>query len=330
MASLNQPIKIQGAITIVGFLLLGVKLTAYLLTHSVAILTDALESIVNVVAGLIALFALVLASKPKDASHPYGHGKVEFISAGIEGTLIALAGVFILIEAVRKWVQPAALHELSIGIVLIIVSGVINLIIGWMALKTGKKYHSAALSATGKHLLSDAMSTAALVLGLIILQLTGWVWVDSAVAFLFGAFIIFTGWGIVRSSLAGIMDEADEALLTQMVSYLGKNRSENWIDLHNFRVIKYGNTLHVDSHLTLPWYLNIHESHYETDALDACIKKEFGDAIELFIHTDGCQPFSCPICSKKKCSYRQQSFQKQILWTVNNLSKNVKHELAAS
>jgi cation diffusion facilitator family transporter len=328
--SSKQTFKVQKWVTLVGVLLLGIKFTAYFLTHSVAILTDALESIVNVVAGFIALYSIYVAGKPRDDDHPYGHGKAEFLSAGIEGTLISLAGIWIIVESVDKLLNPAPLHQLDTGIILIAVSGLVNYIAGTVAERTGKRNQSMAITATGKHLKSDAYSTAGLMAGLLILYFTNIRWIDSAVALLFGGIIIYTGMRILRKSIAGIMDEADEPLLNQIVELLNKHRHDEWIDLHNLRVIKYGNRIHIDCHLTLPWYLNIHEAHDQVKGLDDLIRSEFGDSMELFTHTDGCLPFSCSICRVKNCHERQKPFEKRVQWTVKNIFENKKHELVTS
>lgn len=330
METYKTAIRVQKWITVLGFLLLGLKFWAYWVTHSVAILTDALESIVNVTAGVITLISLMVAAKPRDSSHPYGHGKAEFISAGIEGTLISLAGILIFYEAGKKLFSPGEVNALDTGLILIGVSGLLNMMAGLFAIKTGKKTNSLGITATGKHLLSDAISTAGLVAGLILLYITGWQWIDSVIAFLFGSMIIYTGFKIIRSSIAGIMDESDSELLGSLVQYLNRHRMENWIDLHNLRVIKYGNRLHIDCHLTLPWYMNLNEAHEEVENLERLIRQEFGDLIELFVHTDGCLPFSCKICSKQNCHKRKFPFRETIEWNVINLFENQKHEIPIS
>lgn len=308
--------------------LLAVKFIAYYITYSVAILTDALESIVNVVAGFISLYSLYVASQPRDAEHPYGHGKAEFLSAAVEGTLIVLAGVFIIIKAFAQLLNPPELQQIDTGIILVAVCGIVNLVAGWIALKTGKANNSLAITATGKHLISDSISTAGLVAGLLILYITKYKWVDGAVAMLFGGIIIYTGARILRASIAGIMDEADTELLDTLVALLNRKRRENWVDLHNLRVIKYGSSLHLDCHMTMPWYLNLEEAHVELDKLAGLVKGEFGDALELFVHTDGCLPFSCPICIKENCHVRKHSFEERINWTTDNIFKNEKHKLS--
>jgi cation diffusion facilitator family transporter len=166
-----------------------------------------------------------------------------------------------------------------------------------------------------------------IIVGLALLYFTGYRWIDSVVAILFGTIIIATGYRILRKSVAGIMDEADIKLLTRMVEVLNANRRENWIDLHNLRVIKYGSKLHVDCHLTVPWYLNILEAHEEVDALANLIRKEFGESLELFVHTDPCLNLSCPICSKHDCYERKNNFAGKIDWTLENVLENKKHEL---
>jgi cation diffusion facilitator family transporter len=327
MSSYRQAIRVQQWIAVIGIVLLAIKFYAYFITHSVAILTDALESIVNVVAGIITLASLMVAAKPRDSSHPYGHGKAEFISAGIEGSLIAVAGIWILVEAIKKFIHPAPVFELDTGLILIAICGLINLSAGWIGIRQGKKSNSVAVSASGKHLITDAISTGGLIAGLLLMKITGWQWLDSVVALIFGSILIFTGFRIVRSSIAGIMDEADEVLLNGLVAFLQKNRKNRWVDLHNLRVIKYGNRLHLDCHLTLPWYLNLHEAHKEVDALDTLIKSEFGNALEMFVHTDGCLPESCNICLMDNCSQRQHPLINTIQWTTENLFQNEKHAL---
>lgn len=327
MKTEQQNLSVQKWVAAVSVVLLAVKFIAYYSTHSVSILTDALESIVNVAAGFIGLYSLYIAAKPRDMDHPYGHGKAEFISAAIEGTMIGSAGAIILYKAIQHLISPVELQKIDFGMLLVSITAAINFIVGFFCLQTGKKNNSAALIASGKHLQTDTWSTVGIIIGLGLLYFTGYTWIDSAVACLFGCFIIFTGYRIVRHSIAGIMDEADMKLLGKMVEILNTNRRENWIDLHNLRVIKYGSILHVDCHFTVPWYLNVHEAHKEIDELAILIKKQFGESLELFVHSDGCLPFSCRICNKTDCKVRQNNFEKKIGWTLENISQNKKHEL---
>lgn len=324
----KQNLNIQKWVAAVSIILLSVKFLAYYSTHSVSILTDALESIVNVAAGLIGLYSLYVAAKPRDKDHPYGHGKAEFLSAAVEGTLIGSAGAIILYKAIQTLIKPVELQKIDYGIWLIAATALVNYIMGYFCLRTGNRNGSLALIASGRHLQSDTLSTVGIIAGLILLYFTKLIWIDSVVAILFGVIIMITGYRILRKSIAGIMDEADTVLLDRFVGILNANRKENWIDLHNLRVIKYGSILHVDCHLTVPWYLNVHEAHKEIDALAELVRKEFGESLELFVHSDGCLPFSCKICSKAGCPERKHQFEKKINWTLENISNNKKHELA--
>ena len=322
-------LKVQKIIAAISFVLFIAKIIAWYLTNSVAILTDALESIVNVVAGLIGVYSLYVSAKPRDYDHPYGHGKVEFISAAIEGTLITVAGFVIIYEGINNLLHPHTIKKLDYGIILVAATAIINYIAGTLCIKTGKKNNSLALVASGKHLQSDTWSTIGIIAGLLLMLFTKISWLDSAVAILFALIIIFTGYKIVRSSVAGIMDEADEAILKKLVPLLNTNRKENWVDLHNLRIIKYGATLHLDCHLTVPWYLNVHEAHQEIDSLSSLFKNEYGESVELFVHTDGCLDFSCAICLKQQCNVRKHPFGKKIEWTLKNISSNNKHRVTS-
>ncbi len=323
----KQNFRVQLWVAAISVVLLLVKFTAWFMTHSVAILTDALESIVNVSAGFLGLYSLYISAKPRDENHPYGHGKIEFISASVEGTMIGAAGAIILYKAIKNFFHPVALQQLDFGLLLVAISAVVNFMTGFFCLRIGKQNKSAALIASGHHLQSDTISTAGILAGLALLFLTGYQWIDSLVAIVFALYIIYTGYRIIRSSIAGIMDETDIQLLEKMVTLLNQQRRENWIDLHNLRVIKYGSVLHLDCHLTVPWYLNVHEAHREVDALASQIRNGFGNALELFVHTDGCLPFSCRLCAKESCQERKFAFEKQVSWTLKNVSFNKKHEL---
>jgi cation diffusion facilitator family transporter len=293
----------------------------------VAVLTDALESIVNVVAGFIGLYSLYIAAKPRDVNHPYGHGKAEFISAAVEGTLILSAGAIIIYKAITHLIYPVQIASIDKGIMLVGLTAIVNLGLGLIGVKYGKRNQSLALIASGRHLISDSYSTFGIIAGLILILFAKLVWIDSAIAILFGIIIIYTGYKILRRSIAGIMDEADVELLTRMIKILNDNRRDNWVDLHKLRVIKYGSVLHVDCHLTVPWYLNVHEAHAEIDSLAKLIRTEFGELLELFVHSDGCLYVQCPICVKPDCPVRHHLFEKRIEWTLENILKDQKHQL---
>lgn len=325
MTTAKENFQIQQKLTVVIVLLFIIKLTAWYFTNSVAILTDALEYTINVISGFIGLYSLYISSKPKDANHPYGHGKIEFLSATVEGTLMIVSSFVIIYEAINNLKHPHELKQLDFGIYLVALTGLINYGVGYWSIRSGKKNNSLALIATGKHMQSDTYATIGIVIGLILMYFTHYTWIDSVVAFIFAFIIILSGYKILRESIAGIMDEADAELLDKTIAHCQAARQENWVDLHNLRFIKYGGTLHLDCHLTVPWFFNIHEGHNEVDKLEAVVRENLGENVELFVHLDGCVDFSCKICDKADCEARQTAFQKKITWTIANVSSNNKH-----
>ncbi|MGN6494227.1 MAG: cation diffusion facilitator family transporter [Agriterribacter sp.] len=327
MAVAQINLRLQKIVTIVAVALFIIKIVAWYITRSISILTDALESTVNVIAGFISLYSLYVAAKPRDTNHPYGHGKAEFLSAAVEGSLIIVAGLIIIYESIDNFIHPHELNQLDWGILLVAATAVINFITGSYCIRVGKNNQSLALVASGRHLQSDTWSTLGVIAGLILIWITKLQWLDGTVAIAFAFFIIFTGYNILRTSIAGIMDEADKELLEKLVTLLNANRQVNWIDLHNLRIIKFGNILHTDCHLTVPWYLNVNEAHLEIDALTSLVRKEFGETVEFFVHADGCMDFSCRICRKQDCPVRKFAFEKQVPWTVENISRNTRHSV---
>ncbi len=320
-------VRVQSFILGIGLLVLLAKFIAYFITHSNAVLTDAVESIVNVVAGALGLYSLILSAKPSDSNHPYGHGKAEFISAAVEGAMIFIAGGIIIVKSIYNLVYPVELHSLDIGLYIVIAGGVINYLMGYYAARTGRKNDSAALTASGEHLKSDAYSTLGLIVGLGLIILTGFIWLDSLIAILFGLIIIVTGIRILRTSLSGIMDEADIKVLEKIIGILNAHRQEEWIDIHNMRVIKYGHQLHIDCHVTLPWYYDVRKAHDEIEEIDRLINRNVGKRVEFFIHVDPCTDDSCPHCLIKDCPVRAHKFVRKIEWNLEMVMANQQHNL---
>ncbi|WP_373551105.1 cation diffusion facilitator family transporter [Haliscomenobacter sp.] len=310
---------------ILGIALMAIKFIAWWFTNSNAVLSDALESIINVVAGAFALYSLGIAAQPRDHNHPYGHGKIEFVSAGFEGALIFLAGISIIGKAIYNLQFPQPIGALDIGVILTVVTGGFNYLMGIYLEKRGRKVESTIMVASGKHLQSDAWSSLGLIIGLGLVWATGWYVLDSVIAILFALLIIYTGYGLVRSAMAGIMDETDTALVAEIVEQLQAHRSPHWIDIHNLRVIKYGAHLHIDCHMTVPWYFTTREAHREVEALERLVNDNRENPVELFIHIDPCMPNSCPLCMKEDCAYRKHVFEKRVEWTMENVVVNERH-----
>lgn len=321
----NKAIQIQKYIVAITLVLTALKFVAYGITHSNTILTDALESIVNIITSVFALYTLYIASKPRDSDHPYGHGKIEFIAAGMEGMLILASGIIIIAKSLTNFFHPAPIDHIWIGSLIISATGIVNLIIGRYMIKKGRELKSIALEADGKHIYSDFVLSLSVIIGASILYFTKILWLDSVIAIIISCWIIFMGVRLIRQSLKGIMDEADDQLLGELISTINKIRKEKWIDIHNMRMIQYGKTLHIDCHITLPWYISLDEAHAEIDALDKQINEIHPGELEFFIHADPCIPTSCKICTLKDCKERQEAFTHKIDWTLETLLINKKH-----
>ena len=300
--------KIQRWIVSVSILLLGGKFIAFYITNSVGILTDAMESIVNVVAGFISLYSLHWAAKPKDKEHPFGHGKMELISASIEGILIFIAGGMIVYEGIQRLFSPAAIVKLDIGIIVITIAGIVNYLMGWYSVRMGTKYNSIALIAGGKHLQSDTYSTIGLIAGLLLLYFTKIAWIDAALALLFGIIIALTGISILRKTTANLLDKADDDILQNIAKSIAEHRQSDWIDIHNTKIIKYGSFLYIDCDLTLPWYYNIVESHRICENLKKTLISNLSDRIQVSIHSDPCGMKHCEHCDIQDCPSRKSDF----------------------
>ncbi len=320
-------VRIQRYIAILAVVLFLAKMLAWYLTHSVTILTDALESTVNVVAGFLGLFSIILANMPRDTNHPYGHGKAEFLSSAVEGTLILISGVVIIYEAINHLIVPHELEKLDVGLWIIAASGGVNFLAGKYAENKGRKNNSMILVSAGKHLQTDAYSSVAIMIGLALVLVTHnkWVWLDSAVALCFSIIIIITGYKVIRRSISGIMDEMDITLLKEVIDLLQEKRVAQWIDLHNLRVIQYGSLMHIDAHMTLPWYYQVIDADREIHALEDLIRAHFKNQAELFIHIDGCLTYQCKICTMPDCPERKHRLQQPLVWTMNNVWANAKH-----
>ncbi len=322
----RKHIRFQWFAVVAGIIIMGIKFYAFTQTGSNAILSDALESIINVLAGGFALYSLVLAAKPRDKDHPYGHGKIEFISSGIEGTLILIAGVVIIWKSSGDLIDPHELTQLDLGLYLSAGAGLINYLLGWATEIYGKKYRSPTMIASGKHLKSDGYTSLGLIIGLGIVLWTGLVWIDSAIAICFGGFIGFIGMREIRKSVAGIMDEADFDLLKDLIRKIDSQRKDNWIDLHNFRAQKFGKHIHIDCHLTLPHYFTVQQAHDEIEDMELIVSEQYPEEVEMFIHSDPCVPASCRICSIKACELRSLQKEETITWELETVLKDHMHK----
>ena len=309
----------------VGILLMLAKFAAYFVTSSNAILTDAAESIVNVLASSFAFYSIYLASQPRDLNHPYGHGKVEFFSAFVEGSLILLAGAIIIFKSAYNLFVPQQIFLLLNGTIIIGLTGIVNFWLGSYLIKQSKQFKSLTLFADGKHLQTDAYTSIGLVVGLLLIYFTGIVYLDSLLSIALGLYIIYNGYKLIRKSVGGLMDESDFEVVEEVICILNQNRKESWIDVHNLRTQRYGSDLHIDCHLTLPYYFDLTRVHEEVSAVDRLVNKSASVETEFFIHADPCLPQCCHYCRMADCPVRSEPKRTDIIWNTENVTRNQKH-----
>ena len=301
---------------VVAIVLLGAKYEAYLLTGSTAILSDALESIVNVVAAVFAVGGLIFAGRPADRNHPYGHGKVEFLSAAFEGGLIAFAAVVIIYEVVQSLIRGVDVRRLEAGVFIVLVAGLVNLALGLFLLRTGRNLASLTLVADGKHVLSDFYTSAGIVVGLLLVRLTGLAWLDPLVAAVVALNLMWTGARLVRHAAGGLLDEEDTALLNRLLDVLGKHVGQGVIRVHHLRAIRSGRFHHVDAHLVVPEFWSVDRAHELAEDLAGQVIKELGVEGELVFHTDPCHRVYCAMCDLENCHVRREPFRARPVLTL--------------
>ena len=301
---------------VVGALLMAAKFYIYRITLSTAILSDALESIINVVASAFALGSILLAAIPPDKNHPYGHGKIEYFSAGFEGALIMLAAAGIFKTGWPRIFEPAPLPNLQEGLWLLLGASLVNLLLGLGLMRTGRKTRSLTLEADGKHVLTDVYTSVGVILGLFLVNFTGWFWMDGAVACLVGVNILYTGGVLLHQSFAGLMNASDPKLLQEICGLLDENRKEAWIDVHQLRAWASGNLIHIDFHLILPRSFSLEEAHREAKELENILSCHFSGNASVLIHLDPCIEPDCPVCSRYLCGERVLPLEGRFTWTV--------------
>jgi cation diffusion facilitator family transporter len=311
---------------VLSIILMGLKFFTYYLTGSKAILTDAVESIVNVVASGFAFYSIYLSSVPKDENHPYGHGKIEFFSAGLEGALIMIAGVIIFFQSIFNLFNPVEFSNLPEGMIILAFTAIANFAMGIILKVRGKELNSIVLISDGKHIFTDAISSVVLVLGVAIVYLTNIVQLDSILAIGFSIYFLFSGFSLVKKSVIGLMDAAHPETLEEISTILNNHRQTNWIDIHNLRIQRYGANIHVDCHITLPYYYSLVQTHDAVDHVEELLTKNYNHDLEIFLHADPCIPENCcSYCRISDCPVRKAPSSIDIPWTVENLSKNQKH-----
>lgn len=270
----------------IGLLMLLIKVGAYLITGSAAILSDAAESIVHVLAVGFVVFSMRLSLKPPDESHPYGHAKIGFFSAGFEGGLITIAGIFIVFEAIRQWMTGLELSNLGPGTALVALALVINSLLGWHLVKLGRKKNSLILVANGKHVLTDVWTSVGVLLGLGLAWTTGWLFFDPVCAILVGLNILWSGTRLMWQSAGGLMDRADPKVQARLESRLSEATEQRGISFHRLRHRNLGDGHWVDLHLIFDDETSVRDAHELATEIEDEVRDELGTETVVTTHLE--------------------------------------------
>jgi cation diffusion facilitator family transporter len=285
MPAMSRIQKLAIGSIFVGALVFALKYAAYYLTGSIALYSDALESIINVVTAIAAFMAVRVSATPADANHPYGHHKVEYFSAVLEGVLIIVAALMILREAYFGFLSPKMLDAPAIGLAANGVASVINAFWSWMLIRQGRRLRSPALAADGRHLMTDVVTSAGVLIGLVFVPVTGWTWLDPVLAAFVAINILWSGWGLVKESIGGLMDEAlPEATLSRVREIISGN-AEGALEAHDLRTRHAGKMTFIDFHLVVPGAMSVTDAHDICDRLERALKDEIEDAL-ITIHVE--------------------------------------------
>lgn len=310
---------------LVSVLVLALKAYAYYQTHSAGILSDALETTINVVTAVVAFFVIQFAMAPADKEHPYGHGKIEYFSAAFEGGVIFFAALAIIFESAKSFFHPHKIHNVSEGIGFIVVATMINFVVGLYLLKVGKQSKSETLKASGTHLLSDVKTTIGVIVGLALYKLTGHAWIDSSVGMIVGAWLLYESFRIIKSNVGGLLDELDIECVKELCFKMSKHLEPAIINIHNLRIIRSGHFHHMDAHLVIPEYYDIKHVHEIIHRFEASVIKDYSYEGEFVFHTDPCGSHYCSVCMVENCPIRKNPFVKRPLLDYRNVISGPKH-----
>ncbi|KKB85641.1 cadmium transporter [Devosia limi DSM 17137] len=281
----RRTLVIAGASLGVGLLVLGLKFLAWWTTGSIALYSDALESIVNVVTAVVALIAVRLAQKPADAALPYGYHKAEYFSAVVVGVMIIVAAIMIAREAWSGFWAPELPDAPLQGIMISAVATVINVVWAGVLIRHGRKVRSPALEADGKHLLTDVISTIGVLIGLALVLLTGWAVLDPILAALVAVNILWSGWAVICESVGGLMDVAVPPLTQKSIREVIAGNAEGAIEAHDIRTRQAGKMTFIDFHLVVPGAMSVDAAHTICDRVEAKLREVVKD-VQITIHVE--------------------------------------------
>ncbi|MCB1304840.1 MAG: cation transporter, partial [Leptospiraceae bacterium] len=288
-----------------GLVILGIKFLAYYLTGSMALKSDALEGIVNVLAAGFAFASLLYAEKPADEDHPYGHGKIELFSAAFEGGLILLAAILIAYESVETLIRGPQLQSLGMGMVLNFVAGAANGLLGFYLIRSGRKNRSTSIEADGHHLMSDFVTTVGVMVGLAVVYVTQIAWLDPVIAIIFSGWLLHAGLQLLKGSIGGLMDNEDPELLDRLVGAMNQHRVPEIISVHEMRTLRSGRYSHIDLHAAVPEHYSVKKTHEIVELFERQVLAVTGIEGEFHTHVDPCDRLYCDFCSVADCPIRR-------------------------
>ncbi len=281
----SATLKIAVGSIFVGLLVLALKAIAWWLTGSVALMSDALESTVNVATAIAALIAIRVAARPADATHPYGHNKAEFFSAVLEWVMIIVAALVIMREAGLALVNPRPLDAPLDGIAINAVAGAINAVWCWVLITRGRRLKSPALVADGRHLLTDVVTSGGVLLGVLLALITGWTVLDPILAGLVGINILWSGWKVMTTSLSGLLDEAVSEQTLTTIRGIISDKASGAIEAHDLRTRHAGTKTFIDFHLVVDGEISVDAAHEICDRIEQSLRAALGD-VEITIHVE--------------------------------------------
>jgi cation diffusion facilitator family transporter len=311
---------------LVGLLMLVMKMGGYLITNSAAVLSDALESVVHVIATALTFYIILLIGRPADQDHPYGYGKAEYFSAGLEGALIVVAAIAIIYEAIHDMIRGSTLHKLDTGVIVVALAGGINLVLGYYLIRTGKKTRSLAVVADGRHVLTDSYTSIGVLVGLLLVKLTGWLLLDPLFAIGVAVNIIVTGYKLVSESVRGLMNISDPETLERVVAVVNRVRTPEMLDMHRLRAWSSGEKRYIEFHLALPERFLLREVHEIQDMIRDALREEFDDQVDVMIHFDPCSDGYCVVCGQTGCRNEEHRRQAAEPFTVAQAQGRPMHQ----
>ena len=297
----------------------GIKFAGFYLSGSVAILSDALESINNILTAAFALYSVHQSFRLADRDFLFGRGRLEYFSAGFEGGLIVLAGLLILYESVPRLWTGGQLQDLEAGMGLVLLAALLNGALGWYLIRVGRRHDSPALEADGRHVFTDLVTSVGVLAALVLVRVTGWTLLDPLVAVGLALWLLWTGYGITRDSFFQLMDRVAPETLAMVITALRARRRDDLVYPHRLRIREVGRRLLLDLHAYVPRYYTVEATHELETGFAAEVEQELGRELDFMMHIDPCRPDHCVLCAKSGCPVRARDQTFHVGWNEAGL-----------